>query len=113
MTHPSGPRQAPATAPEAAKAGIHLEFAFTTPPGKITVRHLGKDVWSKADPESGEECDLSLPWPAQGGELLFQIEWPANAPLSAMRVKLTDPQGTEIERTAWGRGPVEKTLGFP
>jgi zinc/manganese transport system substrate-binding protein len=70
-------------------------------------------MWTKDAPDAREECDLAVPWPKEGGELHFVIEWPKDAPLAAMRAVLTDPAGTEIERSAWGRGSVEKVLGFP
>ncbi len=110
----SAPRTEPvATTAPSGPAKIQLEMAFTTAPSRVTLSHLGKPVWQKDAPEKREECELELPWPKEGGELLCKVEWPENAPLSAMRVRLTDPSGGEIERSLWGSGPVEKVLGFP
>lgn len=114
MTRPPAPIAQPEpAAPETAKTAVHLELAFTTPPAKIAVLYLGQEVWSKTAPAAAEECDLSLAWPTQGGELLFKIDWPAGTQLNALRVRLADPSQNEIERSAWGRGPVETVLGFP
>ncbi len=110
-------RQAGAVLPPAPKAvamkPIHLALSFTAQPKSVSMSHLGKPVWSKAGPGLQEECDLSLAWPTQGVELLFHVEWPADAPLAAMRVKLTDPADSELERSLWGRGVAEEVLRFP
>ena len=92
---------------------IPLELAFTTPPKRVTIGHLGKEVWTKENPQASEEVTLKLPWPKEGGELSFTIEWPEGSPLSAMRAKLVDPDRGEIERTLWGRGAKTGVLGFP
>ena len=96
-----------------AEADLPVELAFTAAPKRVSITHLGKPVWEKTDPEASEDLSLHLPWPAEGGELKFVVEWPEGSPLSAMRVKLTDPARGEIERSLWGRGPKTGVLGFP
>ena len=108
----AAPRPAPVP-PKVGAQEIAIEIAFTTPPSRAAISHLGKQVWEKQAPEASEDVSLKLPWPAEGGELLFTVEWPEDAPLSAMRVKLNDPERGEIERTLWGRGPKTGVLGFP
>lgn len=103
----------PLAAQPVAVKRIHLALSFTAQPKSVSISHLGKQVWSKAGPGSQEECDLPLSWPREGIELLFRVEWPADAPLAAMRVKLTDPADNELERSLWGRGVVEDVLRFP
>ncbi len=105
--------EAPSAPQPVAVKAIHLAFSFTAQPKAVSVSHLGKQVWSKAGPASQEEFELPLPWPKEGIELLFQVEWPADAPLAAMRVKLTDPADNELERSLWGRGVAEDVLRFP
>lgn len=101
-------------APVAAVAKkVQLVLSFTALPKRVTVLHLGREVWAKADPSTEEELSLDVPWPAQGGELAFRVEWPAGAPIAAMRVRLTDPQDIELERSLWGTGPTEDVLNFP
>ena len=101
-------------APVAADAKkVRLVLSFTALPKRVTVLHLGREVWTKTDPSAEEELSLDVPWPAQGGELAFRVEWPAGAPLAAMRVRLTDPLEVELERSLWGAGPTEDVLNFP
>ena len=101
-------------APAAATAKkVQLVLSFTALPKRVTVLHLGHEVWAKIDPSAEEELSLDLPWPAQGGELAFRVEWPAGAALAAMRARLTDPQDVEIDRSLWGAGPTETVLNFP
>jgi|SRR4051812_3610736 hypothetical protein len=92
---------------------IPLALAFTTAPRRVTISYIGQQVWQKDAPEAREECELDLVWPNEGGDLLFKIEWPEGTPLSAMRARLTPPKGSELERSLWGSGPVEKVLKFP
>ena len=70
---------------DAATQKVELALAFTTPPKNLTILHLGREVFTKANPATEEELSLDIPWPEQGGELLFRVDWPADAPLSAMR----------------------------
>ncbi len=97
----------------AATQKVELALTFTTPPKHLTILHLGREVFSKADAETEEELSLDIPWPEQGGELLFRVDWPADAPLSAMRARLSGPHAVELERSLWGRGPTETVLDFP
>jgi hypothetical protein len=115
LTRPPASATVPA-APAADKGPgkIHLELAFTTPPKRVSISHLKKVVWSKDNPDAEEECDLELPWPKEGGELAFHLEWPDGANLCGMRARLTDPDDNKIERSLFGRGLVEeKVLNFP
>ena len=99
--------------PETLEAELPVELGFTTVPKRVTISHLGKQVWEKSELEATEELSLKLPWPAEGGDLSFSVEWPEGSPLSAMRVKLTDPARGEIERSLWGRGTKTGVLKFP
>jgi hypothetical protein len=101
----------PAAAPET--KAIHLQLDFTLPPKKIQVLNLGKEVWSENAPATGIERDLPLAYPDQGVDLQFHIEWPEDAPLAALRVKLTDPAGDTHEKSLWGKGVVDDVLTFP
>ena len=114
LTHAAEAPQARAqpTAPAEAKA-IHLQLDFTLPPKKIQVLNLGKVVWSENAPASEIERDLPLVYPDQGVDLQFHIEWADDAPLAAMRAKLTDPAGDTHEKSLWGKGVVDDVLTFP
>jgi hypothetical protein len=92
---------------------VTLELAFTTAPKHVTIQYAGQVVWTKDQPDAREDCELMLPWPKQGGELVFQVDWPPDAPLSAMRARLTNPDNIEYERSLWGRGHAETALAFP
>ena len=56
-----------------AEADLPVELAFTAAPKRVSITHLGKQVWEKGDPETSEELSLHLPWPAVGGELKFVV----------------------------------------
>jgi hypothetical protein len=92
---------------------LQVALNFTTMPKRVAIVHLDAEVWAKDDPEADEEFALKLQWPNEGGDLLFKVTWPDDAPLAAMRVRLTDPADNEIERNLWGRGQTEKVLRFP
>jgi hypothetical protein len=91
---------------------VQIEFTLTQPAPKLSVRHLGKVVWSGEAPNSSAEAEFTIPWPPDGVDLRIQIEWPDNAPLAAARVRLTDPEGGEQERTIWSSGAADEVLTF-
>ena len=114
LTHAAEASQTPAQPVAIVQAkAIHLQLDFTLPPKKIQVLHLGKEVWSEDAPPAEMERDVPLVYPDQGVDLQFHIEWPEDAPLAAMRVKLTDPAGDTHEKSLWGKGVVDDVLTFP
>ena len=106
------PREQPKAAVVAAKE-VGLRLAFTLVPKSVTVLHLGKEVWSETAPTAELERTLKLAYPDAGIDLQFQIEWPADAPLAAMRATLTDPAGDAHEHSVWGQGSVDEVVTFP
>jgi hypothetical protein len=106
------PREQPkAVVVEAKEVGLKL--AFTLVPKSVKVLHLGKELWSETAPTAELEHTLQLAYPDAGIDLQFQIEWPADAPLAAMRAVLTDPAGETHERSVWGQGSTEEVVTFP
>ncbi len=99
--------------PVAEAKAIHLQLDFTLAPKKVQVLYLGKEIWSETCPAAGMERDLSLVYPDQGVDLQFHVEWPEEAPLAAMRAKLTDPAGDTHDKSLWGTGPTDDVLTFP
>ncbi len=91
---------------------LALTLSLTRPAERITLQHLGKPVWSKDSPGIQETMDLDLPFPPEGIELAVTVRWPG-AELSALRLQLTAPDGTDLERSVWGRETVEAVLYFP
>jgi hypothetical protein len=115
LTHaPAGgvSMNAPA-AVESAASEVRLELTFTTVPTKLRVRHLGKEIWNAEPTDLAVEQTMKLPFPAEGVDLEFEAKFSEGAPLAAMRVRLTDPDGGEHEKTAWGRGEIDEVLTFP
>ncbi len=97
----------------AAPQEIALHLTFTTAPSKVRVVHLGKEIWSAALPPAEVNEKLALAWPKEGIDLQFQVEFPAGAPLAALRVQLTDPAGEAHEKSLWGTGTIDDVLTFP
>lgn len=92
---------------------IGLQLTFTTVPKSFVVRHLEKDIWSESAPQAEMEREVMIPFPEKGVDLIVRIEWPAEAPLAAARMRLTDPNGDAHEKSVWGQGSVEGVLTFP
>ena len=106
------PREQPAAAVVVAKE-ISLQLSFTLVPKSVKVLHLGQEVWSENAPTAELQRALKLAYPDAGIDLQFQIEWPAGAPLAAMRATLTDPDGEAHEHSVWGQGSTEEVVTFP
>jgi hypothetical protein len=92
---------------------IRLALTFTVLPTSVRVRHLGKEIWTVRPAEMESENAVSLLFPKEGVDLEFEAKFPDGAPLAAMRVRLTDPEGGEHEKTCWGRGEIDEVLSFP
>lgn len=102
----------PAPVNAATTVKVPLELRFTAVAKSARIQHLGKTIWSVDDPGPSADAELTLPWPAEGVDLLVEIAWPDDAQLSAARLTLTDPAGNEHTESIWGRGPTNKVLTF-
>lgn len=109
---PQAPVAESAAVPAQQKASVRLQLSFTTSPSSVTVRHLGQEIWKISSPEAETEKEFSLEYPKEGVDLEFDVEWPGDT-LSAMRVVLTDPEGTAHEKSVWGQGETSEVLTFP
>jgi hypothetical protein len=99
---------APATVRE-----ITLQLTFTAPPKNFRVSHLGQVVWSEAAPMEEMERKLQLVFPKEGIDLRFEAEFPEGTRRVALRAKLTDPAGNEVEKSLWGDAGIDEVLTFP
>ncbi len=113
----TGATDAPRTQPKIEAAAeeqeISLKLDFTALPRAVKVLHLGKEVWDETTPPASMERTLQLAYPEAGIDLQLQIEWPADAPLAAVRVTFTDPTGETHEKSLWGQGSVDDVVTFP
>ena len=91
---------------------VRVRLDFTEAPTGLRVLHLGKEIWADPAPGPGLERTLTLAYPKEGIDLLFQFNWPAEK-LAAMRVRLTDPEGEEHEKTVWGGGAIAEVVSIP
>lgn len=103
---------APERSEPAAAAKVPIVLEFTTVPRAARVKHLGKIIWSSDQPEMKAEAEFDLPWPEEGVDLLFEVTWPDDAPLSAARVTITSPEGEEQIRSIWGQGQATEVFTF-
>lgn len=104
---------APAVSAPAEASVTGLQVEFTTAPRRFSVRHLDKEVWTETQPQAAMDRDIPLVFPEKGVDLVFHIEWAEDAPLSAARIRLTDPTGETHEKSVWGKGTVDEVLTFP
>ena len=104
--------QQPATQQPSKNPRTEVRLTFSTPAKRVTIQHLGKEVWSKATPAVEENFTCEIPWPKEGVELHVLVEWPEGTRAAAMRMRLTAPDGTEHDRSAWGDGAADDVLVF-
>lgn len=109
---PDPPADRPSETGDAPVQKLGLLLSFTKGAERVELRHLGQPVWSKDHPGLQETADFSLPFPKEGIELAVSVRWPGED-LSAVRVRLTTPEGSELERSVWGGATVEAVLSFP
>lgn len=97
----------------AVEAKIALRLTFSNPPRSFSVAHLGSIVWSDATQAADVTKTLALAFPKEGVDLVVKVVWAADAGEAAVRVRLTDPDGNEHDKTVWGRGEMEEVVTFP
>ena len=108
----AGTEGQPAKAPDVTSQKLPLVLSFTRNATRIELRHLGAVVWAKDRPGLREALDLNIPFPQEGVELAVTVQWPG-LELSALRLQLATPEGTELERSAWGTETMEAVISFP
>lgn len=108
----TAPPAAPPALPDPKMSEVALQISFTSPPDQFVVQHLGREVW-RGTGAAGAERTLRLPYPPEGIELRFSVEFPAGAPLAAARLILTDPAGDRHEKSCWGTGRIDEVVAFP
>ena len=98
---------------EAVAAQIPLRLTFSIAPRSVAISHLGAVVWTEATPGTEAAKTVPLAYPKEGVDLQLKIVWPADAGEAAVRMRLTDPDGNEHDKTVWGRGEMEEVVTFP
>ena len=111
LTRADATAVAPAQA-ETASAQVTLRLTFSAAPEKAEVRHLGKVVWADGTHTTDVTKTVALAYPKEGVDLAVKVAWPAEVE-GAVRVRLTDPDGEEYDKTVWGRGEMEEVITFP
>ena len=100
---------------EAGAVPVSLRLTFSAVPESFAISHLGKVVWADGSNKSHttyESDKLALPFPKEGVDLVVKVAWPGDAE-GAVRLRLTDPDGNEHDKTIWGHGAMEEVVTFP
>ncbi len=111
MTRPAVAHTVPQ--PQVKRATAEARLNFSTAATRVTIQHLGREVWSKSSPATAENFPLKIPWPKEGIELHVIVSWSEGTRDAALRVRLTAPDGTEYDRTLWGDTAADDVVGFP
>ena len=112
LTRPNAATAAPQPA-AVVHSGISVVLTFSEAPESCSILHLGKVLWTQRMPAGEVQETLQLEYPREGIDLEIQVAWPPADKPAAMRVKITDPDGNEHEKTIWGRGAMDEVLTFP
>lgn len=97
---------------ETAASVVTLRLTFSAAPEKAEVRHLGKVVWADGTRATDVTKSVALAYPKEGVDLTVNVTWLADVE-GAVRLRLTDPDGEEHDKTVWGRGAMEEVVTFP
>ena len=97
---------------DAAAAQIPMRLTFSTAPQSFAISHLGKVIWADGTQGTDGAKNVALAYPKEGVDLQVKVVWPTDAE-GAVRVRLTDPDGSEHDKTVWGRGEMEEVVTFP
>ena len=100
------------SAEPAASARLPVVLTFSKSARHVELRHLGVVVWSKDQPSVSETLELALPFPKEGLELGVNVVW-GDPGAAALRIQLTTPDGSDLDRTVWGTAAAETIVPFP
>ena len=104
---------APQPQPQVKRTAVEARLSFSDAAVRVTIQHLGREVWSKDFPATAEDFSAEIPWPKEGIELRVFVVWREGTRNAAMRVRLTAPDGTEYDRSVWGDATADDVLKFP
>jgi hypothetical protein len=94
-------------------SAIPVALTFSEVPRELLDFALGKSALDSAHAGVGSAGTLQLEYPREGIDLEIQVTWPPAEKPAALRVRITDPDGNEHEKTIWGRGEMDEVLTFP
>ena len=97
----------------AADAQLPMRLTFSVAPRSFSILHLGAVLWADGTHGTDVTKTVALAYPKEGVDLLVKVVWPTDAGDAALRVRLTDPDGGEHDKTIWGRGEMEEVVTFP
>jgi hypothetical protein len=111
LTRPNASTAPPPAA--VALSVIPVALTFSEVPESCSILHLGKALWTQRMPALEVQETLQLEYPREGIDLEIQVTWPPAEKPAALRVRITDPDGNEHEKTLWARGEMDEVLTFP
>ncbi|MBA3960575.1 MAG: hypothetical protein H0X40_01555 [Chthoniobacterales bacterium] len=97
--------------PVAPVAAVQLTLTSTSVPFRFQVSHLGKTIWGGESSASSRSKSLTIPFPAEGIDLVVQASWPEKKD-TAIRVDLTRGENPPTTRTLWGTEQVNDVVTF-
>ena len=113
LTRPVLADTVPKVQPEPRRAKVEGRVSFSTAATRVSIQHLGREVWGKASPSAAEDFSAEIPWPKEGIEFHVLVVWPDGTRNAAMRLRLTAPDGTDYDRSVWGDATADDVLRFP
>ncbi len=98
---------------EHTKVPTEVSVRYAHAPTKLTISHLGQDLWSATTANGiNEGIELELPLPKEGIDLHVTATWPAGTPSTALEITLEPEALPEQSHVLWGDGSVDDILTF-
>jgi hypothetical protein len=112
LTHRGAAAPIAALPAQGHEKAVTVALSFTHLPRRVAIWHLGEEKWSADVKESQIETTLTLPWPSEGVDLRFVVDWQDTGSLAGAQVRITDPEGTEHLGSIFSKGPADEILTF-
>jgi len=93
-----------------------LAISFTSPvvPTELSIESEGSQIAHVTPEAFGNPVILPIAIPAEGIELVVRASWNAGDPkTNALRIRITDPSGAEIDTTLWGDASISDVIAIP
>jgi len=110
LTHVVAPPAPTSQQETSAAKTLTVTVTFAHAPESFVLTNLGQSILSGAGPTTEFTVPWSVSLPKEGADLLLKVKWPANAPHTAVEIKVESSGNSLADQTFWGTGTLTELL---
>jgi hypothetical protein len=110
LTHAVAPPEPTVRQEASAAKTLTVTVTFAHAPESFDLTNLGKSILSGAGPTAEFTSPWQISLPKEGTDLLLKVKWPANAPRTAVEIRVESSGDVLADQTFWGTGTLTELL---